>query len=95
VSVTWAEKKNKKLASVLVPKTATWFIWKCKTRIEKIGGSRVCTLPTAWGLDVQVWNLLWTGEKAMKKGIPILKKAGFDKVEDHPRTAVGHSSKAY
>ena len=63
--------------------------------MEKIGGSRVDTEPTAWGLDVQVWNLLWTGEKAMKKGIPILKKAGFESVEDLPRTAVGFSSKAY
>jgi len=31
----------------------------------------------------------------MKKGIPILKKAGFESVEDVPRTAVGFSSKAY
>ena len=49
----------------------------------------------AWGLDVQVWILLWTGEEAMKKGIPILKRAGFQSVEDLPRTAVGFSSKAY
>ena len=75
--------------------TATLSIWKCKTQIEKIGGSRVDTEPTAWGLDVQVWNLLWTGEEAMKKGIPILKRAGFESVEDLPRTAIGFSSKAY
>jgi len=56
---------------------------------------RVDTEPTAWGLDVQVWNLLWTGEEAMKKGIPILKRAGFESVEDLPRTAVSFSSKAY
>jgi len=31
----------------------------------------------------------------MKKGIPILKRAGFESVEDLPRTAVGFSSKAY
>jgi len=31
----------------------------------------------------------------MKKGIPILKKAGFESVEDLPRTAVGFSSKEY
>jgi len=37
----------------------------------------LCHGGTAWGLDVQVWNLLWTGEEAMKKGIPILKRAGF------------------
>jgi len=54
--------------------TATWSIRKCKTRIEKIGASRADTEPTAWGLDVHVWNLLWTGEEAMKKGIPILKR---------------------
>jgi len=101
LSVTLAEKKmDKKLASVLVPTkmswaTATRSIRKCKTRIEKIGGSRIDTEPTAWGLDVQVWNLLWTGEEAMKKGIPILKRAGFESVEDLPRTAVGFSSKAY
>jgi len=91
---------DKKLASVLVPKkmswaTATRSIRKCKTRIEKIGGSRVDTEPTAWGLDVQVWNLLWTGEEALKKGISILKRAEFESVEDLPRTAVGFSSKAY
>jgi len=31
----------------------------------------------------------------MKKGIPILKRAGFESVEDLPRTAVGCNSKAY
>jgi len=100
VSVTWAEKMDKKLVSVLVPEkmswaTATQSIRKCKTQIEKIGGSRADTEPTAWGLDVQVWNLLWTGEEAMKKGIPILKRAGFESVENLPRTAVGFSSQAY
>ena len=70
-------KLGEKLASVLVPEkmswaTATRSIRKCKTRIQKIGGSRVDTEPTAWGLDVQVRNLLWKGEEAMKKGIPIL-----------------------
>ena len=93
-------KFDKKLASVLVPEkmswaTATRSIRKCKIRIEKIGGSHVDTEPTAWGLDVQVWNLLWTGEEAMKKGIPISKGAGFESVEDLPRTAVSFSSKAY
>jgi len=100
LSVTWARKMDKKLASVLVPEkmswaTATRSIRKCKTRIEKIGGSRVDTERTAWGLDVQVWNLLWTGEEAIKKGIPILKRAGFESVKDLPRTAIGFSSKAY
>ena len=90
MSVTWAEKLDIKLASVLFPEkmswaTATRSIIKCKTRIEKIGGSRVDTEPAAWGLDVQVWNLLWTGEEAMKKGIPILKRAGFESVKDLPR----------
>ena len=50
---------DQKLAFVLVPRkmswaTATRSMWKYKTRIEKIGGSRVDTEPTAWGLDVQV-----------------------------------------
>jgi len=31
----------------------------------------------------------------MKKGIPILKRVGFENVEDLPRTTVGFSSKAY
>jgi len=31
----------------------------------------------------------------MKKGILILKRVGFERVEDLPRTAVGFSSKAY
>jgi len=31
----------------------------------------------------------------MKKGIPILNRAGFESVEDLPRTAVCFSSKAY
>ena len=61
-------KMDKKLALVLVPEKMSWAtamqsIRKCKTRIEKIGGSRVDTELTAWGLDVQVWNLLWTGER--------------------------------
>jgi len=91
---------DQKLALVLVPEklswaTATRSISQCKTRIEKIGGSRVDTEPTAWSLDVQVWNLLWTGKEAMKKGIPILKRAWFESVEDLPRRAVGFSSKAY
>jgi len=100
VSVTWAGKMDKKIASVLVLETMSWetatqSIRKCQTRIEKIGGSRVDAEPTVWGLDVQVWNLLWTGEEAMKKGIPILKRVGFESVEDLPRRAVGFSSKAY
>jgi len=81
VSVTWAETMDKTLASVLIPEkmswaTATQSIRKCKSLIEKIGGSRVDTEPSAWGLDVHVWKLLWTGEEAMKKGIPILKGQG-------------------
>jgi len=31
----------------------------------------------------------------MEKGIPILERAGFESVEDLPRTTVGFSSKAY
>jgi len=59
VSFTWAEKMNQKLASVLVSEkmswaTATRSIRKCKTRIEKIGGSRVDAEPAAWGLDAHV-----------------------------------------
>jgi len=45
--------------------------------------------------EKSVRNLLWTGEEAMKKVIPILKRAGFESVEDLPRTAVGFSSKTY
>jgi len=76
---------DQKLASVLVPEkmswtTATQSIRKCKTQFEKIGGSHVDTEITAWALDAQVWNLMWIDEEAMKKGIPILKKAGFESV---------------
>ena len=100
VSVTWVAKMDQKLALVLVPEkmswaTATRSIWKCKKLIVKIGGLRVGAKPTALGLDAQVYNLLWTGEEALKKGIPIFKKAGFESVEDPPRTAVDYSSKAY
>jgi len=91
---------DQKLASVLVPEKMSWAtatqpIRKCRTRIEKIGGSRVDIEPIAWGLDAQVWSLVLTGEEAMKKGIPILKKAGFESVEDLPRTVVGFVSEAY
>jgi len=34
-------------------------------------------------------------EEAMKKGMPILKKVGFESAEVLPRTAVGFNSKAY
>jgi len=73
VSVTWAEKIDQKLASVLVTEktswaTATQSIQMCKTQIEQIGGLHVDTDPTAWGLEAQVWHLLWTGEEAMQKG---------------------------
>ena len=61
----------------------------------KIDGSRVDTEPTVWGLNAQVWNLSWTGEEEMKKGMLILKRAGFESVEDLPRTAIGFSSKVY
>jgi len=85
-----------KLTSVLVTRKMSWVtatrsIRKCKTRIEKIGGSRVDTETTAWGLGAQFWSLLWKGAEAMKKGIPILKKAGFESVKDLPRTAVDFS----
>jgi len=66
-----------------------------KHKIEKIWGSHVDTEPTVWGLDAQVWNLLWTNKDAMKEGIPTLKQAGFESVEDLLRIAVGYSSKAY
>ena len=50
---------DQKLASVLLPEKMSWAmatqtIWKCKTRIEKIGGSRVDTEPTAWGIVAAV-----------------------------------------
>jgi len=100
VSGTWAEKMDKEVASVLAPEkmswaTATWSIRKCQTRIEKIGGLSVDTEPTSWGLNAQVWNLLWTGEEAMDKGILILKTAGLETLEDLRRTAVGYISSAY
>jgi len=65
--------------------------WQC-LKVPWCLPPRPDTGPTAWGLDVQVWNLLWTGEGAMKKGMSISKKAGFECVEDLPRTAIGFSS---
>jgi len=59
------------------------------------GKISVNTESTAWDLDAPFWNPLWTREETMKKGMPILKKAGFESVEDLRRTAVGFSSKAY
>ena len=75
-------KMDPKLASMLASEktrwaTATRSIRKCKTQVEKIEGSRVDTEPTAWGLDVQVWNLLWTGEEAMKKPAKMAAKIDF------------------
>ena len=71
LSVAWAGKMDQKLASMLVPEkmswsTATRSIRKCRTQIEKIGGSRVDTKSTARGRDAQVWNLFWMGEEAVK-----------------------------
>jgi len=73
---------DQKLVSEFVPgkmswATATRFIRKCKIRSEKIGGSRVDTEPTVWALEAQVWNLLWTREEAMTKGM--LKKGRIRK----------------
>ena len=73
---------------------ATRYIRKCKTRIEKIWGSRVDTEPTAWGLDAHVWNLLRTGEGAVKKGSSIFDKIGFESVKDLPRIPIDFSSNA-
>ena len=99
VFFTFAGKVDQHLASMLVRgkmswATATRYNWKFKIRIEKIGGLHVHTKPTAMGLDAQVRDLLWTGEEAMKKGMLILKKTGFESVKDLPRTAVC-ISKAY
>jgi len=99
-AVTWVDQIDPKLDSVLVPGKMSWAratlsIWKCKIRIKKTGGSCVDTELIAWGLDAHVWTLLWIGEVALKKGMPILKKAGFESIEDLSMTAVAFSSKAY
>jgi len=48
--------------------------------------------PTALGLDANIWNLMWTGEETMKKGVPILKKkTGFRK----RRRQVSKASRIY
>jgi len=78
VSVTWAEELDKRLAVARDPgkiswATATRLMRLCRSRIEKIGGSRVDTKPIARGLDTHVWNSLWTGEEVMRKGVPILR----------------------
>ena len=100
VSVTWAEEFDKRLAAAqdtgrISWATATRSMRLCRRRIEKIGGSRVDTESRAWGLDTHVWNSLWTGEEAMRKGVPLLRKAGYRSVEDLPRTKVSFGSGAY
>jgi len=81
VSVIWTEKMDQKLASVLVPENMSWATAarKCKTRIEKIGGLRVDTEPTAWGLDAQVWI---KGSEFMRRSMrweaPSMPTAAYD-----------------
>jgi len=58
---------DKENNSIELNSTLATPIWKSKIRIERIRGSRVDTEPTVWGFDAQVYDLLWTGEEAMKK----------------------------
>ena len=49
----------------------------------------------AWGLDTHVWNSLWTGEVTMRKGVPLLRKAGYRSVEDLQRTKISFGYDIY
>jgi len=92
ISVTWAEQLDNRLASVHSTGKMSWAattrsIRKCKMKIERIGGSGLDIDSEVWGLDQTTWELMWTGEAAMRKstGIPSLMQAGYECISDLPR----------
>ena len=100
VSVIWAGRLDERLVPMQAFEKISWAaatrsIRRCRVRIEQIGGSHIDTAPTVWGLDTQIWNLLWTGEKVLWRCAAILKKAGYESVEDLSRTAASFRSSAY
>jgi len=89
ISVTWAEQSDSRLASVHTTGKLSWAaatrsIRECNMRIERIGGSRLDTDSEVWGLDQTTWELMWTGEAAMRMSIPALRQAGYESISDLP-----------
>jgi len=95
ISDTWAEQLDSRLASVHTTGKLSWAaIRECKMRIERIGGSRPDTDSEVWGLDQTIWELMWTGEAAMRKSIPALMQAGYESISDLPRIQQSYREKA-
>ena len=98
-AVTWAEQLDSRLVSMHTTGKLSWAaatrsIRECKMRIERIGGSRLDTGSEVWGLDQTTWELMWTGEAAMRKSIPALRQAGFESIADLPRIQKSYREKA-
>jgi len=99
ISVTWAEQLDSRLASVHTTGKLSWAaatrsIRECKMRIERIGGSRLDTDSTVWGLDQTTWELMWAGEAAMRKSIPALRQAEYESIADLPSIQKSYREKA-
>jgi len=74
--------------------TATRSIRECQMRIERIRGSRLDTDSEVWGLDQTTWELMWSGEAAMRKSIAALRQAGYESIPDLPRIQKSYGEKA-
>jgi len=72
---------------------ATRSIRECKMRIERIGGSCLDTDSEVWSLDQTTWELMWAGEAAVRKSIPALRQAGYERISDLPRIQQGYREK--
>jgi len=73
---------------------ATRSIRECKMRIERIRGSCLDTDSKVWGVDQTTWELMWVGEAAMRKNIPVLRQAGYESISDLPRIQQTYKEKA-
>ena len=99
ISFMWAKQLDSKLASVHTTGKLSWAavtrcIKECKTRIERIGRSRLDTDSEVWGLDQMTWELMWAGEAALRKSIPALRQAGYESISNLPRTQQSYREKA-
>ena len=54
-------------------------------RMERIGGTHPDTDLMVLGLDQTTWELMWAGEVAIRKSIPALRQAGYERISDLPR----------
>ena len=99
ISVTWAEQLDSRLAAVHTTRKLSWAaatrsIRECKMRIERIKVSRLYTDSEVWGLDQTTWELMWAGEAAIRKSIPVLRPAGYESISDLPRIQQSYIEKA-